>query len=117
MADWVHQFFISLGYIQAENTDFIGRRIERQENMMIGGFSRMGMVHGPGMIIGALVGLVVLVGLIWLVVWAIRRGSKGGAAVAPAASAAAALDIARERYAKGEIDREKYLQIIADLKL
>ena len=52
--------------------------------------------------------------VVWLVVWAViaatRRGSQGheGPSRTP-------LDIAKERYAKGEITREQFEQIKRDL--
>ena len=49
-------------------------------------------------------------GIIFLVVWAVKRMSGRG----PAASHTP-LEIARERYARGEITREQYEQFKKDL--
>lgn len=50
-------------------------------------------------------------GIIWLIVWAIRRATdrSGGS------TAQNAMDIAKTRYAKGEITKEQYEQIKKDL--
>lgn len=72
-----------------------------------------------GMIFGALFSLALLVGLILFIIWAVRRMSKGSGA-APAAPAAqsqtAAKEILQARYARGEITREQYQEILADLE-
>lgn len=71
-----------------------------------------------GMIFGGLFSLALLVGLILFIIWAIRRMSKGSGP-APAAPAAqgqnAAKEILQARYARGEITREQYQEILADL--
>jgi len=64
-----------------------------------------------------ILGFVVLViAVVILVVWLVRRNNKS-TLVAPdqTASNQAALNIAQERYARGEITREQYQQIVADL--
>ena len=72
-----------------------------------------------GMIIGALFSLALLVGLVLFIIWAVRRMSKGSG-VAPAAPAVqgqtAAKEILQARYARGEITREQYQEILADLE-
>jgi putative membrane protein len=50
-------------------------------------------------------------GLITLVVWAVTRLTRPGSAV----SKHDALDLAKERYAKGEISKEEYEQYRKDL--
>ncbi len=62
-----------------------------------------------------LIGMVFMVlfwgGVIWLVVWAVRKMTGHGAA----SGNKTPLDIAKERYARGEINREQYEQMKKDL--
>ncbi len=86
---------------------------------MMGGTAMM----GPGMmgwgwaanpwwgILGMVFGLAVLVGLVLLVVWAVRQLAPAGG---PATSRA--LEVLKERYARGEITREQYEQMRRDLE-
>ncbi len=84
---------------------------------MMGGAAMM----GPGMmgwaanpwwgILGMVFGLAVLAGLVLLVVWTVRQFIPAGG---PAGSRA--LEILKERYAKGEITREQYEQMRRDLE-
>lgn len=69
-----------------------------------------------GMILNLVVTLAVIFGVVFLVVWAVRRVSGTHL---PASSlgqeALSAKEIAKLRYAKGEISREEYQQILSDL--
>jgi len=65
---------------------------------------------GIGMIISSLIGIAVLVGLVFLIVWAIKR-----LPAQPGVSRSDPLEIARERYAKGEISQEEFQQIKKNL--
>ena len=60
---------------------------------------------------GGIFMILLWVGLIILIVWGVMKISKGGGT----ASKKDALDIARERYAKGEISKEEFEQIKKDL--
>jgi putative membrane protein len=73
-------------------------------------------------IFGGLVPFVLLLALIGLAVWAIFRVTSHGPAVfaampagAPAARPDAALEEIRLRYARGEINREEFIQRSQDL--
>ncbi len=69
-----------------------------------------------GMIIGAIFSIAVLIGLIYLIVWAVRRtngNSTQSGTQAPLSQSAK--DIAQARYAKGEITRDEYQKILSDL--
>lgn len=80
------------------------------------------MMMGPGMmwgwggpnpwwgIAGMVFGLAVLVGLVLLVIWAVRQVAP------PAGTAPRALEVLKERYARGEITREQYEQMRRDLE-
>ena len=86
---------------------------------MMGG---MGGFGGFG-IAGALLNLVItvglIVGLVLLVVWAMRRFAPNGNVdqfiSSPAQPDQSPREILKQRYARGEIDREQYQQILADL--
>jgi putative membrane protein len=53
-------------------------------------------------------GLFVMVGFVVLIVWAVGAVSRGGASREPERSTA--LDILRERYARGEITQQEFEQ-------
>ncbi|TAK32663.1 MAG: SHOCT domain-containing protein [Chloroflexota bacterium] len=57
--------------------------------------------------------VLIIGGIVWLVVWLIQQVRP--AAAGPGASGTSALDILRERYARGEITREQYDQMRRDL--
>ena len=80
------------------------------------GFNGMGLIR---MIVGSAVTVVLIIGLVLLVVWAVRRMSMSnphpGVQAPQAPMGPSARDIAQMRYAKGEITREEYLQLITDL--
>ena len=81
--------------------------------MMMGGYGGFGWI---GMILNLVITIGVIVGLVLLVVWAVRRMS--GNSAQPGSqnlTGQSARDIAQVRYAKGEINREEYQQILSDL--
>ncbi len=80
--------------------------------MMWGWGNWSGMGWG-WMLIGGLLTVLFWVAVIWLIVWGIRRFSGGGPMSGP--SGKSALDIAKERYARGEITKEQFEQIKKDL--
>ena len=61
--------------------------------------------------IGGILSLLFLAGLIVLIVWGIRKLSEGGGTTTKSDS----IEIAKERYAKGEISKEEFEQIKKDL--
>ena len=78
-----------------------------------GGFGGLGWI---GMIIGLVLTVAVIVGVIVLIVWAIRRMNNNparGGTQSPANPSAR--EIAQARYARGEINRDEYQSIISDL--
>lgn len=85
------------------------------------GFGMMGNYGWIGMLVGGAFSLLFLIAFIWLIVWAVRRISgrpmhgmhmHGGM---PQMGGVTPKDIAQMRYAKGEITREEYQQILDDL--
>jgi putative membrane protein len=85
--------------------------------VMIRNFGFLGGFSWIGLIINAIIVIALVVALIVLIVWAIRsmrRSSEHtGMMTTPAQSAR---EIAQLRYARGEITREQYQQILADLE-
>jgi len=82
----------------------------------MGHYFGYGGMGGIGMIVGLVLTIAFIVGLVYLVVWAVRRLSVNNPLPAPLNSTGqSARDIAQVRYAKGEINRDEYLKIIADL--
>ena len=84
---------------------------------MMRGFGFFGAYSWIGLIINAVIIIALLVALVVLIVWAIRAMRRGpaptGMSNPPAMSAK---DIAQMRYARGEITRDQYQQILADLE-
>ena len=70
-------------------------------------FHDFGVLGIVAMVFRGLIGVAVLIGIVLLIIWAIRRLSAPTAADPKA--------IAKARYAKGEISREEYQQILTDL--
>ena len=62
-----------------------------------------------GMILGIIGTVVFWGGVIVLVIWAVKRLSRGGG------GGKSALDILNERYARGEINKEQFEQMKKDL--
>ena len=77
-----------------------------------GGHSVLGSYSWIGMIINLVITVVVIVGIVWL----IRRAlSTGQLPSGPASALQSPREILQIRYARGEITREQYLEILADL--
>jgi putative membrane protein len=71
---------------------------------------------GWGMPFGGLLWLVVVALLIAAAVWLVRVSWGAGEVPARAGPRSSALDILNERFARGDIDREEYLQKKRDLQ-
>ncbi len=64
----------------------------------------MGFGAGSGMYFGMIFWILILVGIVALVVWAIRKTGRTDVA----AGNETALDILKKRYARGDIDKEEF---------
>jgi putative membrane protein len=78
--------------------------------MMYGG----GMMGGYG-VIGLLFNLAAVVGIVLLVVWAVKRFSGGAGVSNQPGGSQSPREILQARYARGEITREQYQQMLQDL--
>ena len=80
------------------------------------GFGSFGLI---GMILNLVITVGLIVGIVLLVAWLVRRlGSQGGAFSAgqqPGQAAIAPREILQARYARGEIKRDEYHQMLSDL--
>lgn len=81
-------------------------------------FGQMGNVGWGGMLLGGLVMLVFWGGLITFTVLAVRAVWNAGSDRdrSPSIAGDRPLEIARQRYARGEISREEFLEIKKDLE-
>ncbi|RIK32554.1 MAG: hypothetical protein DCC56_01720 [Anaerolineae bacterium] len=79
--------------------------------MMGGGMMGFG---GLGWI-GLLFNLVIIVGIVILVVWAVRRFTNGTSNWNQLSGMQSPREILQSRYTRGEITREQYQQMLSDL--
>ncbi len=77
---------------------------------MMGG--SMLWMHGWGGLLSMIVYLVILLGFVLLLVWAITRITKGNTP----SNAQSPREIVQLRYARREITREQYQQLLSDLQ-
>ena len=80
-----------------------------------GGFGTFGWI---GLIINLVLTVGIIVGIVLLVVWAVRRLSSSGQGHSLASSSPQGQtprEILQIRYARGEITREEYQQMLSDL--
>jgi len=68
-----------------------------------------------GMIINLVLSIGVIIGLVFLVIWIVKQLSNNNLGRTLNNAAPSAVEIAKERYAKGEITREEYQKFLADL--
>ena len=76
--------------------------------MGMNGFGIMGLFGG---LIGLLFSLAILIGIVVLIVWAVKRFT--GSTLT--SSAPSPRELAQARYARGEITRDQYQEILQDL--
>jgi putative membrane protein len=75
---------------------------------MMSGFGGLGLLGG---LIGLIFNLAILIGIVLLIVWAVKRFNTGN----PSSSSQMPREILQARYARGEITREQYQQMLSDL--
>lgn len=72
---------------------------------------------GGFFVIGLVLKLAWAIAVVWFVVWVVKSILKANKAAAlPAVTNDKSIAIVKERYAKGEITKEQYDQLLADLK-
>jgi putative membrane protein len=76
------------------------------------GFGGMGLLGGW---IGLIFNLAILVGIVLLVVWAVKRFTNSPTNGNQASGNQSPREILQARYARGEITRDQYQQILQDL--
>jgi putative membrane protein len=81
-----------------------------------GGFGAFGWF---GLILNLAITIGVIVGIIWLVIYLVRQFSPGGLKSTGSSSVAEYIESPREviqlRYARGEITRDQYVEMLEDL--
>ena len=73
-----------------------------------------GMMGGFGLI-GLIINIVIIAGIVVLVVWAVKRFTGGTSNLNQPASSQSPREILQARYARGEITRDQYQQMLSDL--
>ena len=83
--------------------------------MMGGGMTGFGGFGLLGGLLGLIINIGVIVGIIFLVIWAVRKFSPNGLNLNQGASTQSPREILQARYARGEITREQFQQMLSDL--
>jgi len=68
-----------------------------------------------GMLINLVISVVLIIGVIFLVIWIVKRLSNNNSEREFNNTTLSAVYIAKERYAKGEITREEFQKLLVDL--
>jgi len=80
---------------------------------MMNGFGGFGLLGG---LLGLIFNLVIIVGIVILIVWAVKRFTGGSANLMNQHSGGQSpREILQTRYARGEITRDQYQQMLSDL--
>lgn len=81
-----------------------------------GGLMGMGGYGWIGLALNLTITIGLIVGLILVIIWLIRRlRSEGPGVSTPMLSGPSPKEILQARYVRGEIDREQYQQMLSDL--
>jgi putative membrane protein len=94
--------------------------IKKELNEMMTGFGygcfgNWGSYGWIGMILNLAILLVAIGGVIWLVTWVVRRNDRRGETPSAFTGMLSPREIIQARYARGEITREQYLEMLGDL--
>ena len=73
-----------------------------------------GMMGNFGLI-GLIINVAIIVGIVVLVIWAIKRFTSGASNFNQTAGSQSPREILQARYARGEITRDQYQQMVNDL--
>lgn len=73
-----------------------------------------GMMGGFGLL-GLIFNLVIIIGIVILIVWAAKRFAGGSTNWNQPSASQSPREILQARYARGEITREQYQQMLSDL--
>ena len=73
-----------------------------------------GMMGGFGLI-GLIINIALIVGIVVLVVWAVKRNTGGASNLNQPSGGQSPREILQARYARGEITRDQYQQMLSDL--
>ena len=84
---------------------------------IFGGFGGFGLV---GSILNIVITVGLIIGIVWLVIWIVRRLSSNQKTLLSQSGSSdnmkSPLDILKVRYARGEITRDEYQDMLTDLK-
>jgi uncharacterized membrane protein len=80
------------------------------------GYGSYGAYGWIGLILNILFFVAVFGGMIWLVVWGVRRATGNGGSTNNTAISQSPRDLLQARYVRGEIDRDQYLSMLNDLE-
>ena len=76
------------------------------------GFGGMGLFGG---LIGLIFNLAIIIGIVILIVWAVKRFTSGSVNGNQTSVNQSPRELLQARYARGEITRDQYQQILQDL--
>jgi putative membrane protein len=79
---------------------------------MMNGFGGMGLLGG---LIGMIFNLAIIVGIVMLIIWAVKRFTGGTTNWNQPSASQSPREILQARYARGEINRDQYQQMLSDL--
>jgi putative membrane protein len=69
-----------------------------------------------GMVINLVISVALIIGLVFLVIWIVKRLNNNNSGRTLYNAPSSAVEIAKERYAKGEITRDEFQKLLVDLE-